>query len=69
VAFFEATDFLVFHGRALVDLAEVLINMDRADEPIPVLEQAIALFERKRATVLAERARATLSRLGYSGAT
>jgi class 3 adenylate cyclase/tetratricopeptide (TPR) repeat protein len=69
VAFFEATDFLVFHGRALVDLAEVLINMDRADEPIPVLEQAIALFERKRASVLAEQARATLSRLGYSGAT
>jgi pentatricopeptide repeat protein len=68
VEFFEATDFLVFHGRALVDLAEVLLNMDRSDEAIPVFEEAHAVFERKRATVLADRARAALSELRSQGA-
>jgi class 3 adenylate cyclase/tetratricopeptide (TPR) repeat protein len=63
VGFFQATDFLVFHGRALVDLAEVLLHMDRTDEAIPIFEEALAVFERKRATVLAERARAALSEL------
>jgi predicted ATPase/class 3 adenylate cyclase len=69
VTFFEGTDFLVFHGRALSALGEVLRLLGRQEEAIAVLGQAVALFDRKGASVLAEQARGELGSLGWSRGT
>jgi hypothetical protein len=60
VALAERTDFLIVHGDALMDLAEVLRLTDRADQSVAIVEQALRLYEQKGNTVSAARARALL---------
>jgi predicted ATPase/class 3 adenylate cyclase len=57
---FEPTDFLVFLGRALMDLAEVLNIRGRHEEAVSLLERAVEVFDRKGAAVLADDARSAL---------
>jgi tetratricopeptide (TPR) repeat protein len=64
VALAELTDFLVVHGDALVDLAEVLRLAGRGDEAVPALEDAIRLYDRKGNVVSSRRARALLEEAG-----
>jgi tetratricopeptide (TPR) repeat protein len=56
----EETDFLVVHGDALTTLGEVLRLAGRADESVPLVEQAIRLYEQKGNVVSAAHARAAL---------
>jgi class 3 adenylate cyclase len=58
VALAEETDFLVVRGDALMDLAEVLRLGGGSDEVLPVVEQALRLYEEKGNVVAAARARA-----------
>jgi tetratricopeptide (TPR) repeat protein len=64
VAIAEQTDFLSGHGDALVNLAEVLELVGRAEEQIRALEQALALYERKGNLTMADRARRSLAEVG-----
>jgi ATP/maltotriose-dependent transcriptional regulator MalT len=57
------TDYLVMRGESLLDLAEVLRAEGRRAEAVPVVEEALVLFERKGNVVLARRARAELIEL------
>jgi tetratricopeptide (TPR) repeat protein len=57
VAIAEGTDLLVFRARALEDLAEVLELIGRPDDARPCVAKAIAFYEQKGITVLADRAR------------
>jgi hypothetical protein len=57
VAVGAETDALTWHGDALVDLAYVLRTGGRENDADAALEDAIALYERKGATALVERAR------------
>jgi predicted ATPase/class 3 adenylate cyclase len=54
---------LLWHGHALMDLAEVLQLAGRAEEAVSVVEQAIELFERKGIVPAAESARSLLVEL------
>jgi ATP/maltotriose-dependent transcriptional regulator MalT len=63
VSLAEETDMLNFHGRALADLAEVLVLSGRADDGAAQLERALALYERKGNVVLAAKARHRLAEL------
>jgi tetratricopeptide (TPR) repeat protein len=56
----EETDFLVVHGDALMTLGDVLRLAGRADESVPLVEQAIRLYEQKGNVVSAAHARAAL---------
>jgi DNA-binding SARP family transcriptional activator len=53
----EATDALSAHGEVLVDLAEVLRAADQYAAAVKRVEQALELFEQKRDTASARRAR------------
>ena len=57
VAILERTDYLTFHGEALVHLARVLYAAGKADEAVAAARAAMELYERKRATFLVERTR------------
>jgi DNA-binding SARP family transcriptional activator len=57
VALASETDFLVLHGDALMDLAEVLRTAGRHEESVPVVQEALQLYEQKGNVVAAERAR------------
>ncbi len=57
VALAEKTDFLMLHGDALSDRAEVLTVLGRPEQAARDLEHAIALYERKGIRVSAEAAR------------
>jgi tetratricopeptide (TPR) repeat protein len=57
------SDFLNFHGDALVDLAEILVTADRPDEAADALQEAVALYERKGNIVSAAKARGLLAEL------
>jgi tetratricopeptide (TPR) repeat protein len=57
VALASETDFLVLHGDALMDLAEVLRTAGRHEESVPVFQEALQLYEQKGNLVAAERAR------------
>src|SRR5207247_8604743 len=61
VAIWAARDNLLWHGYALMDLAEVLRLASRAEEAVPIVEQAIELFERKGIVSAADAARALLA--------
>jgi DNA-binding SARP family transcriptional activator len=61
VALAAETDFLVLRGDAFVDLAEVLRLAGRDADAVPLLEQALELYEQKGNVVAAERARAPLA--------
>jgi tetratricopeptide (TPR) repeat protein len=58
-----ATDFLVARGDALLDLAEVLRLGGRADDAVPLVTDAVRVYEEKGATVPATRARSVLEGL------
>jgi predicted ATPase/DNA-binding SARP family transcriptional activator len=60
VAIAAETDFLVLRGDALMDLAEVLRPAGRETDAVPLVEQALELYEQKGNVVAAERARAIL---------
>jgi class 3 adenylate cyclase len=66
VSLSEPTDDLFFRGRALLDLAETLSILGRADEAPPLLEEAARLAEAKGDIVTAERTRARLASLPES---
>ena len=57
VALASETDFLVLHGDALMDLAEVLRTAGSEAESVPVVQEALQLYEQKGNVVAAERAR------------
>jgi DNA-binding SARP family transcriptional activator/class 3 adenylate cyclase/tetratricopeptide (TPR) repeat protein len=68
VALAEKTDFLMLHGDALSDRAEVLTVLDRPEQAARDLEHAIALYERKGIRVSAEAARRSYRSLSSSAA-
>ena len=59
----ESTDYLNFHGDALVDLAHVCASAGRAEEAAETLERARRLYEEKGNVVSAERTRRALAEL------
>jgi len=61
LALAEVTDDLFMRGRALINLAEVRRLGEAADGSVPLLEEALRLFEAKGDTVSAGRTRAALS--------
>lgn len=61
VATFESADFLVFRGRTLLDLAEVLHLLGRGDEAVSYVRRAAETFEQKGATLLAEQSRSRIA--------
>jgi class 3 adenylate cyclase/predicted ATPase len=63
VAIWAERDDLLWHGYALMDLAEVLRLAARGNEAVPVVEDAVELFERKGIIPAAEAARAQLAEL------
>jgi class 3 adenylate cyclase len=63
VAIWAERDNLLWHGNALIDMAEVLRLAGRAPEAMPVVEQAVELFERKGIIPALEAARALLAEL------
>jgi class 3 adenylate cyclase/tetratricopeptide (TPR) repeat protein len=58
------TDDLPFIGDALAARAEVLLLLGRPKEARPVLQEALAVYERKGIVASAERARKALAELG-----
>jgi tetratricopeptide (TPR) repeat protein len=64
VAIWSERDVLLWHGYALLDLADVQQLAGRAQEAVSVIEDAIELFECKGITPAAETARALLVELG-----
>ncbi|HEY7195737.1 MAG TPA: AAA family ATPase [Gaiellaceae bacterium] len=63
VALAEPTDDLALRARSVLDLAEVLRLLGREEESRPLVEESIALSERKGDVVSAERARGLLAEL------
>jgi class 3 adenylate cyclase/tetratricopeptide (TPR) repeat protein len=63
VAIWASRDDLLWHGYALMDLAEVLRLAGRDNESVPVVEDALELFERKGIVSPAEAARSLLAEL------
>jgi ATP/maltotriose-dependent transcriptional regulator MalT len=63
VDFAASSDFLVSHGHALMDLAEVLRLSARSEGAAEALEQAVALHEEKGNALGAKQARALLAEL------
>jgi class 3 adenylate cyclase/tetratricopeptide (TPR) repeat protein len=61
VAIWGERDWLLMHGYALIDLAAVLRLLGRAQEAVPIVEEALELFERKGIIPAAETARALLA--------
>jgi hypothetical protein len=57
------TEFLGWHGDALVVLAEVLCLAGKPEDAASALNEAVALYERKGNVVSAARARALLEEL------
>lgn len=57
------TDYIVQHGDALMDLAEVLRLAGRSADAIPAVRQAIELYERKENAVSAGKARVVMAEL------
>jgi DNA-binding SARP family transcriptional activator len=64
VALAETGDFLLAHGDALMDLAEVLRLGGDSGAAASAIEEATDLFERKGNIIAAKRARDDLERLG-----
>ena len=57
------TDNIDLRGDALLALAEVLRIAKRPDEPVPLIEEAIRLYEQKGNVVSARKARSLLDEL------
>ena len=62
----EAGDFLLAHAEALLDYAEVLELAGRAEEAVPILEEAVRRHEQKENLLRANRAREQLERVATS---
>jgi tetratricopeptide (TPR) repeat protein len=62
VALVAATDFLTYHGDAMLDLAEVLELSRKSAEAEAANRQGLELYERKGNLVAAERAKSQLAR-------
>lgn len=67
VARASATEYALLRADALRDLAVVLARIGRSVETADVLGEAIAAYQRKGYTVLADRARARLAELQAAG--
>ena len=63
IAFAAKSDFLNARGDALLDFAELLEIADRSRDGLPMVEQAMELYEQKGNVVSAARARARLELL------
>ena len=63
VALASETDFLVLHGDALMDLAEVLLTAGREAESVPVVQEALQLYEQKGNVVMTDATRSLLDEL------
>jgi tetratricopeptide (TPR) repeat protein len=63
VAIWAERDNLLWHGYALLDLAEVLRLTGRAEEAVSVVKQAVELFERKGIVPAVEAAQSLLAEL------
>jgi tetratricopeptide (TPR) repeat protein len=63
VARADGTDNIVARGDALMALAEVLRFAARPEEVVPVIQNALGLYERKGNRVLAAKARLELGEL------
>ncbi len=63
VAIWAERDNLLWHGYALLDLAEVLRLAGRAEEAVSVVKQAVELFERKGIVPAIEAAQSLLAEL------
>jgi len=63
VAIWAERDCLLWHGCAVMDLAEVLRLAGRPQQAVPIVEQALELFERKGIIPAAETTRALLATL------
>jgi class 3 adenylate cyclase/tetratricopeptide (TPR) repeat protein len=66
VAFAAESDFLIFHGHALVALAEVLRLADRPAEAASAVEEAVARYEQKGDLASATKAHALRAELRES---
>jgi class 3 adenylate cyclase/tetratricopeptide (TPR) repeat protein len=66
VAIVARTDYLALHGDALIHLGHVLHAAGKVDEAVAAAREAAALYDRKRATHLVERARRLLAEWGGS---
>ncbi|MDP9343032.1 MAG: AAA family ATPase [Actinomycetota bacterium] len=67
LAIVERSDYLVEHADVLAALAEALGSAGRPEEAARRVRQAIAMYERKGATLLADRARSQLAELESHG--
>jgi tetratricopeptide (TPR) repeat protein len=63
VAFAEKSDFLLAHGEALVDLADVLERNGQRKQAIEALEQAVAVHQQKGNVLARERLSVRLTSL------
>jgi class 3 adenylate cyclase/tetratricopeptide (TPR) repeat protein len=59
----EATDDIDLHGDALMALADVLCLAERPGEALPVIKEALRLYEQKGSVVSADKARSLLGEL------
>jgi class 3 adenylate cyclase/tetratricopeptide (TPR) repeat protein len=66
VALAAATEIVDLRGDSLLGLAEVLRGVGRIGEAAKPLQEAIALWDRKRNVIYAEKARALLAELGVA---
>jgi hypothetical protein len=57
IAYIEDSDFIPVHAQALMDLEEVLRLVGRPSEGVPILDQAVRLWEQKGNVVAAAHAR------------
>jgi ATP/maltotriose-dependent transcriptional regulator MalT len=68
VMIMEHTDYLQFHGNALVHHARVLQAAGKADEAVAAARQAVEFYDAKRATFLVERTQKLIADWGGGGA-
>jgi tetratricopeptide (TPR) repeat protein len=64
VSIWAERDLLLWHGEALLDLAEILTLAGRRSEAASCVQEALGLFERKGITPSAQRAEELLAELG-----
>jgi predicted ATPase/class 3 adenylate cyclase len=63
VSYAEGTQFVGYHANALLVLAEVLRLADQQQKAVPLVEEAVALFDLKGNVVSATKARAAFAEL------
>jgi hypothetical protein len=63
VAMASRTEFLIFRGDSLLDLADALRTLGRPAETHPLVEEAVRVYQQKGAVVPAAKAKAVLDEL------